>query len=482
MGRISLKEQYDNKDVIQQIYLLRDNFESLETETNEAIQAAKDAAATVGQYTERINRAETTATEAKSTADEAKVLAQGANDNISEASTKADTAISKATTAQSTADTATNLANTAQTSADNAMVEAKKGFVNFDYTYDSAQVSIIQTRGNNATVTKALPVANASQAGLMNAQTYQGLTALDTRVTALEGQARTYYVTFASNTPSQSDITNLVTAKKGSAPITGDYAEDIEKNLRYGYDGTEWVLVKGSTASNFTNDSAGLIKGSTRDGCVFAESDGTGSVMGWDAVKSHASTYGSKVDALETKVSNLEASQATQDQTISGISTVANNAKSTAESALTNAGTAQNRADAAYSKAETAQSTADSANTLAGQADSKADANAGNITTLQGNVQTLITNTTNLTNGKQDKLTGVSVQLPSGGWNTGSLEQTVSVSGVTIDSLLWVGPDAGSWAEYGTCGIRATAQGAGTITFKCDTIPTGIMTANIFIA
>ena len=63
MGRISLKEQYDNKDVIQQIYLLRDNFESLETETNEAIQAAKDAAATVGQYTERINRAETTATD-----------------------------------------------------------------------------------------------------------------------------------------------------------------------------------------------------------------------------------------------------------------------------------------------------------------------------------------------------------------------------------------------------------------------------------
>ena len=82
MGRISLKEQYDNKDVIQQIYLLRDNFEGLETETNVAIQAAKDAVATVGQYTERINRAETTATEAKSTADEAKVLAQGANDAI----------------------------------------------------------------------------------------------------------------------------------------------------------------------------------------------------------------------------------------------------------------------------------------------------------------------------------------------------------------------------------------------------------------
>ena len=241
------------------------------------------------------------------------------------------------------------------------------------------------------------------------------------------------------------------------------------------------MLVKGSTASNFTNDSAGLIKGSTQDGCIFAESDGTGSVMGWDAVKSHATTYGSKVDVLETKVSALETSQATQDQTISGISTVANNAKSTADSALTNAGTAQNRADEAYSKAETAQSTADSANTLAGQADSKADANASNIATLQTNVGNNTTAITQL-QSKQDALTGASVQLPTGGWNTSSLEQTVSVSNVTVDSLLWIGPDAGSWAEYGTCGVRAIAQGAGTITFKCDTIPTGILTANVIIA
>ena len=481
MGRISLKEQYDNKDVIQQIYMLRDNFESLETETNEAIQSAQDAVATVGQYTERINRAETTANNASATAEEAKTVADSAMASISDASTKADTAISKATTAQTTADTATGLANTAQNTADNAMVEAKKAFVNFDYTYDSAQVSIVQTKGNNATVTKALPIANASQAGMMNAQTYQGITNLDVRVTALEGQARTYYVSFTSDNPSQSEITSLVTAKKGSAPITGDYAEDIARNQRYGYDGTTWTLVKGSTASNFTNDSAGLIKGSTQDGCIFAESDGTGSVMGWDAVKSHAVTYASKVDALETKVSALETSQATQAQTISGISTVANNAKSTADSALANAGTAQNRADEAYSKAETAQSTADSANTLAGQADSKADANASNIATLQTNVG----NNTSAIEGlqsKQDAIIGKTVQLPTGGWNTSSKTQTVSVDGVGIGSLLWIGPDAGSWAEYGTCGVRATAQGEGTITFQCDTIPTGILTANVIIA
>lgn len=481
MARISLKEQYDNKDVIQQIYLLRDNFESLESETNDAIQAAKDAVATVGQYTDRINRAETTATEAKAAAEEAKTVADNAQSSISEASTKADTASSKATTAQNTANTATGLANTAQTSADNAMTEAKKAYTSYTITQDATAVKVNQTKGNGVTDTRALPIANSSQAGVMNAQTYQGIVDLGNRVTALEGQARTYYVSFPSNNPSDADITNLVTAKKGSAPVMGDYAEDIAKNLRYGFDGSHWVLVIGSNSTNFTNDSAGLIKGSTQDGCIFAESDGTGSVVGWDAVRSHATTYGTKVDTLETKVSSLESGQSTQDQTISSISTVATNAETTAENALSNAAKAQTTADSAVSKADTAQTTADSANNLASQADSKADANASDIATLQTNVGNNTTAITQLQN-KQNALSGTSVQLPTGGWNTSSLTQTVSATGVTVSSLLWIGPDAGSWNEYGTCGVRATAQGEGTITFQCDTIPTGILTANIIIA
>ena len=412
MARISLKEQYDNKDVIQQIYLLRDNFEGLETETNVAVQQAKDAAAAVQQYTIRIDRAETTANEAKTTADNALAGIQGAVD---------------------TAEEAKNISQTA--------------FTDFDYSYDNAQVSIRQVRGTGAAVTKALPIASATQSGIMNAQTYQGITNLDTRVTALEGQARTYYVSFASNTPSQSDITSLVTAKKGSAPITGDYAEDIERNLRYGYDGSKWVLVKGSTSSNFTNDSAGLIKGSTQDGCVFAESDGTGSVVGWDAVKSHASTYGSKVDTLETQMV-----------------------------------TANGNITTLQSSVATAQSTADTANTTAGNALSKAETNASNITAMQANVDTCLSDIATLKTSKQKALVGSSVQLPNSGWNTSSKTQTVNVSGVTTTSLLWIGPDGGSWTEYGTCGVRATAQGEGTVTFQCDTIPTGILTANIIIA
>lgn len=481
MSRISLKEQYDNKDVIQQIYLLRDNFESLESETNDAIQVAKDAAATVGQYTDRINRAETTAAEAKTTAEEAKTTAEGAQSSISDASAKADTALSRATTAQNTAQTATGLANTAQTSADNAMTEAKKAYTDYTITQDATAVKVNQTKGNGVTDTRALPIANSSQAGVMNAQTYQGIVDLGNRVTALEGQARTYYVSFSSNTPSDADITALVTAEKGSAPVTGDYAEDISRNLRYGFDGSHWILVIGSNSTNFTNGSAGLIKGSDLDGCVFAESDGTGSVVGWDAVKSHATTYGTKVDTLEAKVSSLESSQSTQDQTISSISTTAANAEATAGNALTNAAGAQTTADSALSKAETAQTTAESANGLASRADSKADANASDIATLQTNVGNNTTAIAGLQN-KQNALTGTSVQLPTGGWNTSGMTQTVSVAGVTVSSLLWIGPDAGSWNEYGTCGVRATAQGEGTITFQCDTIPTGILTANIIIA
>lgn len=411
MSRISLKEQYDNKDVIQQIYLLRDNFESLETETNEAIQAAKDAAATVGQYNDRINRAETVANEAKTTADNA---AAGID-------------VAKATASE-------------------AKTIASDAFNAFEFASDQAQVTLRQTKQNGSVVSQAMPIANATQSGVMNAQTYQGITSLDNRVTALEGQARTYYVTFANTSPSQSEITALVTTKKGSPPVTGDYAEDISKNLRYGFDGTNWVLVVGNNSSNFTNDSAGLIKGSTQDGCVFAEPDGTGSVVGWDAVKSHASTYGSKVDTLETQMATANSNIATLQSSVA-----------------------------------TAQSTADTANALASQADSKADANASNIATLQTNVGNNTTAITQL-QGKQDALAGTSVQLPVGGWNTSSKTQTVSVAGVTTTSLLWVGPDAGSWNEYGTCGVRATAQGEGTITFQCDTIPAGILTANIIRA
>lgn len=411
MVRISLKEQYDNKDVVQQIYTLKDNQEQLVTATEEAVQASKDAVATVGQYTQRIDRAETTATEAKT-------IAQSASDQVS----------------------------TAEQTAQQAMTTVLKAFVAQTFEGTAETVSLKQTKGSGATDSTAIPIADGTRAGIMNAQTFNGITSLSNRVTALEGQARTYYVGFPTQDPTQGEITSVVQAVKGSSPTTGDYAEDIARNLRYGYNGSEWLLVRGTTSSVFTSTAAGLIKGAVRDGCVFAEADGTGSVYGWDVVKNHTSTYGSKVDTLESQMTTVNADISNIKASVKG-----------------------------------AQSTADTANATASQASSKADDNTSKITTLQGNVEKNISDISALSKDKQDRIVGRSVQLTAGGWNTSSKQQVVNVEGVTLASLLWIGPDGGSWSAYGDAGVRAIAQGAGTVTFECDEIPTAILTVNVII-
>mgnify|MGYP003338104025 CR=1 FL=1 len=54
------------------------------------------------------------------------------------------------------------------------------------------------------------------------------------------------------------------------------------------------------TVNTFTNQSAGIIKGSQTAGKVFAENDGTGSVYGWDALNN-------RVDSIETKDASYDA-------------------------------------------------------------------------------------------------------------------------------------------------------------------------------
>ena len=230
MTRISLQEQYENKDVIQQIYILKDEVDGVSGTAEDAKAVADDALSKVG------------ATEA---------LAQQASD-------KADSAV--ASTQGSVA-------------SGSVVVDAV-----------SAKLRLVKVSGES--VDSAIPIASASQTGMMNSQTYAGITNLDARVSALEGKNTTVYVTFPNNNPDQATITSVFTTKAGRPPVAGDYAVDIAKNLTYGYDGTTWTKV-GSDVSvpQFALGTPGLITGSDEDGTVFAEADGTGSVKGWDELK-----------------------------------------------------------------------------------------------------------------------------------------------------------------------------------------------------
>lgn len=100
---------------------------------------------------------------------------------------------------------------------------------------------------------------------------------------------------------------------------------------------------------------------------------------------------------------------------------------------------------------------------------------AGDINTSSGDsVETAL-------NNKAGKSTGVSVTLSSSGWDSDAKTQTVSVAGVTAtdNCIITAAPD--SYMAYAESGVRCTAQGAGTLTFACETVPTADVSANVLI-
>ena len=76
---------------------------------------------------------------------------------------------------------------------------------------------------------------------------------------------------------------------------------------------------------------------------------------------------------------------------------------------------------------------------------------------------------------------GVSVTLRASGWNANAKTQTVSVAGVTATAncIITAAPD--SYMAYAKAGVRCTTQGAGTLTFACETVPTADVAANALI-
>lgn len=76
---------------------------------------------------------------------------------------------------------------------------------------------------------------------------------------------------------------------------------------------------------------------------------------------------------------------------------------------------------------------------------------------------------------------GVSVTLTTSGWNANAKTQTVNVSVVTATANCIITASPGSYMAYAEAGVRCTAQGAGTLTFACETVPTDNVAANVLI-
>lgn len=77
------------------------------------------------------------------------------------------------------------------------------------------------------------------------------------------------------------------------------------------------------------------------------------------------------------------------------------------------------------------------------------------------------------------KSKGVSVTLTATGWSNKS--KTVSVEGVTANNNVLVSAAPSSRAVYNDAEIYCSAQGNGTLTFTCSTVPTSSVVANVII-
>ncbi len=81
------------------------------------------------------------------------------------------------------------------------------------------------------------------------------------------------------------------------------------------------------------------------------------------------------------------------------------------------------------------------------------------------------------------KSVGSSVLLNAGSWTQSGDKyvQTVAAGGATIDKNIVTSPAASSWAAAQDSNIRCTAQGAGTLTFTADSIPTTSVYFNVIL-
>lgn len=151
---------------------------------------------------------------------------------------------------------------------------------------DASQVNLMT--GSTGTKDIPLPVASASQAGVMNSATFNAVAQNAAGINALLNGS--VAIAGLPVSPTQSELTTAWQQETGLTDVVNrSQILDVDNDkLWMYYDNTgTWyeTSISGTVSiSTFTNSSEGTIRGSTSVGQVFAESDGTGSINGWDAL------------------------------------------------------------------------------------------------------------------------------------------------------------------------------------------------------
>lgn len=132
--------------------------------------------------------------------------------------------------------------------------------------------------------TDIIPTASSTTAGTISAAEYLSIKNSQDRLNALEGGS--VAVSGLSASPSQQDLTDAWLLETGETQLINRaaiYDIDNSKIWTYYVNTTTWYETSagGVSIGAFTNSVAGTILGSSTDGNVSANLDGTGTVAGW---------------------------------------------------------------------------------------------------------------------------------------------------------------------------------------------------------
>ena len=200
---------------------------------------------------------------------------------------------------------------------------------------------------------EVIHLANTTTAGLMSHNDYNTIVDLVDRVASLEGTSvRISYSD--SDTPTAAQIKAAATAYLATRGITNPTDADYNgvsvrvtgtnhlwnyyANLQaYRDDGLD-------TVTTFTNSIAGIIKGAGEtDGSIYAENDGTGSVYGWDALKTRVTntenTLSSSLNNISYDSTNKKLTKTTNAGTTTDIVNLGINTSTGAETITVNTDT-----------------------------------------------------------------------------------------------------------------------------------------------
>lgn len=301
----------DVQGINERVGLINEDLATLDQRVENNEDAISTLDSTVNTHDTRITNAQTTANVAQATANEAVSSAQGAVNVSNEALTKVTTLGNDVAELQagqtnlegSLVDIQTDLANEtlARSDADDQLQTQLTTLAevtvqsNTTISGDASTVTITKSLKhlNSVAATDTampLPVASETAAGVMNPATYIAVQNNSDDINSiLQGAVA---ITGLEKDPTQEQLNDAwKDATELGVLINRASIFDVDnEKLWYYYTNTStWYAVNANggevTISQFTNDTAGIIQGSDNDGQIFAEADGTGSVVGWDGVK-----------------------------------------------------------------------------------------------------------------------------------------------------------------------------------------------------